>query len=239
MHIELVVFDMAGTTLNDRAAVNEHLRAALSAAGLDVAPAAVNAVMGLPKPNAIRQLIARSPRATELVLHADAIHTEFVDRMKHFYATDTSVCEIPGSTQVFRQLRQLGMKTALNTGFSRDIVRVILDRLGWREGETIDSTITSDEVPRGRPHPDMIRALMNRLGVANAARVAKVGDTPVDLLEGSNAGCGLVIGVTRGSHTRSELEVHPHTHLIETVAELPALLRSLGCISGPAVPEAV
>ena len=37
---------------------------------------------------------------------------------------------------------------------------------------------------------------MQRLGVLDAARVAKVGDTSVDLQEGKNAGCGLVIGVT-------------------------------------------
>jgi phosphoglycolate phosphatase len=44
------------------------------------------------------------------------------------------------------------------------------------------------------------------------------------LLEGHNAGCGLVIGVTEGTHTRAQLEPFPHTHLIGTVAELPALL---------------
>jgi phosphoglycolate phosphatase-like HAD superfamily hydrolase len=88
----------------------------------------------------------------------------------------------------------------------------------------IDAVICSDEVERGRPHPDMILALMSRLGVANPRRVAKVGDTPADLHEGKSAGCGLIAGVTRGTHTREELEVHPHTHLIETVAELPGVL---------------
>ena len=70
----------------------------------------------------------------------------------------------------------------------------------------------------------MIHHLMKQCGVSDAARVAKVGDTPADLTQGHNAGCGLVVGVTRGTHTREELAHHPHTHLIEMVADLPALL---------------
>jgi len=69
----------------------------------------------------------------------------------------------------------------------------------------------------------MIRRLMADLGVVDPSHVAKVGDTPSDLLEGRNAGCGLVIGVTRGSHTRQELELFPHTHLIDSVADVPAV----------------
>jgi phosphoglycolate phosphatase-like HAD superfamily hydrolase len=84
--------------------------------------------------------------------------------------------------------------------------------------------VTSDEVERGRPHPEMIRQLMKDVGVADPQRVAKVGDTSADLLEGKNAGCGLNIGVTQGSSTRQQLEQFPHDHLIGSVAELPGLL---------------
>ena len=101
---------------------------------------------------------------------------------------------------------------------------MILDRLGWKKNPLIAATITSDEVPRGRPHPDMIRALMAKLGIGDPANVAKVGDTPADLDEGTAAGCGLVVGVTEGTHTRGELEPHPHTHLIGSIVELPAVL---------------
>ena len=43
---------------------------------------------------------------------------------------------------------------------------------------------------RGRPHPDMIHHLMRVLKVEDATRVAKIGDTPSDLHEGTAAGCG-------------------------------------------------
>jgi phosphoglycolate phosphatase-like HAD superfamily hydrolase len=102
-------------------------------------------------------------------------------------------------------------------------VDAILDRLGWRDG-LLDATVASDEVRRGRPHRDLVFRAMELTGVAHAKAVAKVGDTPADLREGTDAGCGLVIGVTEGSHERHELVRHPHTHLIRNVGELPALI---------------
>src|SRR5262249_29494153 len=63
--------------------------------------------------------------------------------------------------------------------------------------------------PRGRPYPDMIRHLMDRLSIQDARKAAKTGDTRADLEEGANAGCGLVIGVTGGSPTREQLQALP------------------------------
>ena len=223
MAIELVVFDIAGTTVDDGDAVNRCFRAALAGAGLEVSHAAANDVMGLPKPLAIRTLVERSAAQGALLPQVDAIHADFVARMLHFYAEDPAVVEVPGAGRTFATLRRAGIKVALNTGFSRAIVAKILARLGWDQGSTIDASIASDEVARGRPHPDMILRLMADLGVRDSRAVAKVGDTPVDLEEGTSAGCGRVIGVTRGTHTRAQLLAYPHTDLIDTVADLPRL----------------
>src|SRR5262249_40686304 len=58
--------------------------------------------------------------------------------------------------------------------------------------------------------------------VRDPKSVAKVGDTPADLLSGEAAGCGWIIGITSGSHTRAQLEPYTHTHLIERLEELSA-----------------
>jgi phosphonatase-like hydrolase len=134
------------------------------------------------------------------------------------------VREIDGASAVLGQLRRAGLKLALDTGFSRDIVNAILDRLGWAGNQLLHATVASDEVPRGRPHPDLVFRAMELTGVTDARHVAKVGDTPSDLQEGHAAGCGLIIGVTNGSHTREQLAPHPHTHLIDNLSELPKLL---------------
>jgi phosphonatase-like hydrolase len=231
MGIELVVFDMAGTTVNDEDSVNGCLRAALQIVGLAVTAVEVNAVMGLPKPDAIAILVKQSGMLDQLRDQIQAIHQDFVDRSIAFYQHDPSVHEVAGASRVFRTLSKAGVRVALNTGFNRSIAQVIIDRLGWSQGRLIDAVICSDEVPRGRPHPDMIQALMNQFGITDPQRVAKVGDTPADLLEGTNADCGLIVGVTHGTHTRQELEPYPHSCLIETIAGFPELL-GLGTAEG-------
>jgi phosphonatase-like hydrolase len=225
--IELVVFDIAGTTVYDGDAVNAALRATLAARGIEADPAVVNTVMGLPKPEAIRILLEQFGRphgVTPSANHLNAIHQEFTSRMRDYYATDPSIREIPGAAAAFLALRRAGLMVALNTGFFRPIAEVLLARLGWTSPAVIDADVTSDEVPRGRPHPDMIRYLMDRLGIPDSRRVSKVGDTRADLEEGTNAGCGLVIGVTTGTYSREQLQACPHSYIVGSVTEVPSLL---------------
>jgi phosphonatase-like hydrolase len=223
--IELVVFDIAGTTVEDGDAVKKSFCAALSGAGIEVDPELVKAVMGLAKPEAIRILLASTGRSFSEG-EVEATHEDFVRRMRAHYEFDPSVCEIPGAAAAFATLRRAGIKVALNTGFGRTISQMVLARLGWHAPAVIDADVASDEVPRGRPHPDMIRFLMARLGVTDPRRVAKVGDTKADLEEGTNAGCGMVIGVTSGTFTREQLQALPHTHILGSVAEVPELVLS-------------
>jgi phosphonatase-like hydrolase len=209
--IELVVFDMAVTTVYDGDAVNASFRAALAARGIDAERTLVDSVMGLHKPEAIRILLASlgRPAPDDVV---GSIHDDFVHRMRDYYAHDPAVREVPGAAAAFAELRRAGVTVALNTGFNRSIVDVILVRLGRSIPDVFDAAIASDEVAHGRPHPDMIRQLMALLGVRDARNVAKVGDTKADLEEGRNAGCGLVIGVTSGSCSAEQLRQWPHTH---------------------------
>jgi phosphoglycolate phosphatase-like HAD superfamily hydrolase len=53
-----------------------------------------------------------------------------------------------------------------------------------------------------------------------------VGDTPLDLQAGTNAGLYGVIGVLSGASTEATLRREPHTHILSSVASLPALLAS-------------
>jgi phosphonatase-like hydrolase len=214
--IELVVFDLAGTTVHDGDAVRACLIEALHASGVHAEPAAVDAVMGLPKPVAIRQLLAGCGSV-------ESVHDDFVRRMNAHY-TSGPVAEVHGASAAFAELRRAGVKVALNTGFGRAVSSVLLGRLGWNSPDVIDGDVASDDVPRGRPHPDMIRHLMSRLGVMDARRVAKVGDTRADMEEGTNAGCGLVIGVTTGTFTREQLLACPHTRVVDSVRDVPGIV---------------
>ncbi len=217
---QLIIFDMAGTTLRDDRFVHETLAKAMHT--LDIWPddEALNEVMGLPKPVAIAQLLSWAGHGVNdsLVLQ---LHGIFLNLMIQFYRDDPRVEEIPGTSALFERLRGAGIRIATDTGFSRDIADIIIDRLGWRE--LLDDHICSDEVQRGRPFPDMGLLLMNRLGIASAPSVLKVGDTASDIQMGRALGCGWVVGVCSGSLRREELAIEHPTHIIESVADLESV----------------
>jgi phosphoglycolate phosphatase-like HAD superfamily hydrolase len=50
-----------------------------------------------------------------------------------------------------------------------------------------------------------------------------IGDTPLDLEAGSHARAGWVVGVLSGAHGIETLGATRHTHLLPSVAQLPAL----------------
>jgi len=222
LSFDLVVFDVAGTTLHDDDnAVADAFIAALAGAGVAITPAQADPVMGLPKPLAVERLLAQRRGVAPPPEEVARVHAAFQRAMIGHYASATGVAEVTGASGLFADLRGAGVRVALDTGFDRAILDTILRRVGW--SELVDATITSDEVERGRPHPDMIAALMERLGVRDAARVCKVGDSVSDIEEGINAGCGLVVAV-RNARTEAALDTHEGVRAIERLYELRPLL---------------
>lgn len=224
MSIELVVFDMAGTTVRDKNFVGIAFQQAMLSEGYDIAIEDVNPLMGYEKPLAIKMMLEASEAdQSKIVPELIAkIHARFVSGMIAFYQTTTEIAPLPNVEETFEALRADHIKIALNTGFSRDIADVIVGRLGWED--KIDYLVASDEVPHGRPYPDMIRKIMAALDIASGDVIAKVGDTEVDINEGINAGCKYVIGVTTGAFTREELLPYKPTHVIDDIAEVTGIL---------------
>jgi phosphonatase-like hydrolase len=220
MTIELVVFDMAGTTVKDENFVGLAFQEAMKTHGYLVPIEQVNPIMGYEKPLAIRMMLEQleSKESGFTQETVDSIHAEFVKCMIEFYKTTDKIGPLPDVEQTFAALRERGVKIALDTGFSRNIANVIVHRLGWES--KIDMLVASDEVPQGRPFPDMINKIMQELGIDSGKKVAKVGDTEVDINEGINAGCQYVIGVTTGAFTRDELAVYNPTHIIDNISEV-------------------
>ncbi len=222
--IDLVVFDLAGTTIDDNGVVLRCLVETVRAHDLPGAPDELNALMGMNKREVFGMLAERrspvgSPAAERL---ADAALGSFVDLMRASY--ERRLAPLPGAEETFGFLRERGIKIATDTGFDSAITTLIMERLGW-PGRLIDLAVCSSDVARGRPAPYMIYRAMERLDVHDARRVMKIGDSPSDLEEGSNAGCGEVIGVLSGAHTVVTLGPCRHTRLLASVADLPALFQ--------------
>jgi phosphonatase-like hydrolase len=221
MDIKLVVFDMAGTTVEDNNNVHQALIKGFEKYNYAITVEDANRVMGIPKPVAIRTLLQEKFEVKENIGELTSqIHSAFLQEMINFYKTDPGVKAKVNAEQTFKALKEKGVYVCLDTGFSRDIADTILERLDWKGKNFIDLTVTSDEVNNGRPYPDMILKAMKDLNVLHAGEVAKVGDTASDLQEGTAAGCQYVIGITTGAFSREELEKEKHTDLIDDLLEV-------------------
>lgn len=230
MSTELVVFDIAGTTVKDNNNVGEAFRYALNKFGFDIPLESVNKYMGYEKHVAIRCILQQY---TNLEGDLDEkliedIHQVFVDEMIQYYENTQDIEPLPNVEETFNRLRQLNVKIALNTGFSRAITDVILNRLGWYNRNMVDYVIASDEVLKGRPFPNMINQIMQESGIDDPTKIVKVGDTEVDVNEGKNVGCRYTIGITTGAYTREELEKYEPTHIIDDISEVLTIIQQNG-----------
>jgi phosphonatase-like hydrolase len=227
--IKLAVFDMAGTTIHDENSVAKAFQSALTKHGYTtVTLQEANEKMGYSKPQAIRELLEiHEPDPSKITPEIiEEIHSDFVQGMLDFYATDPSIRPVTDAEEVFEALHQMGIKVGLDTGFSRDITDIILTRVGWINGNHIDASAASDEVEQGRPHPFMIQKIMDELGITDPKSVIKIGDTEVDVNEGHNAGCLMSIGITSGVFSEEELIPHHPTHLAKSLTEVLEIVRA-------------
>jgi phosphonatase-like hydrolase len=212
----LVVFDLAGTTLQDDGTVAEAFREVLAAEGLACSADTIARVRGASKREAFRQLAADTDQAERLFL-------AFLATLRQHYQA-VPPREVQGASVVFQWLREQGSKIAMNTGFERSMVEMLVRMVGW-DPDAFDTFVCGDEVTEGRPSPAMIQEAMRRTGVTDPVHVMVVGDTVLDLQAGTAAHAGWVVGVTSGAHDHARLLSAPHTHLVASVAHVREVLR--------------
>ena len=217
-HIELFVFDMAGTTIDEQNVVYITVCEAINHFGVQVdLERVLKFGAGKEKHQAIIDVlkslhIDNVELAKEIFLH---FKLKLDENYKHL-----QVKPVEGVDDKLQELRALNKKVVLNTGYNRKIATLLLDKLKWCKGEHYDMLITADDIERGRPHPDMIEMAMAQFGITNPSTVLKAGDSAIDIEEGKNANCGLTVGVLSGAQTRVQLEEAHPDYILESLKDL-------------------
>ncbi len=220
--IRLVCLDMAGTTVEDGGAVLAAFHAALPAAGLhpdtpehEAAVRYALDTMGQSKIDVFRALTGGDEQRAA---HANqAFEAAYAQSL-----TADGVRPLPHAAETIEKLRSAGRQVVLTTGFSPTTRDAIIDLLGWRDLVTL--ALSPVDAGRGRPFPDMLLTALLRTATDSVAQLAAVGDTTSDLLAGHRAGAAIVAGVRTGTHTDADFAPVPHTHILDSVADLPAVL---------------
>ena len=224
--IQLAMFDMAGTTVNDE--VDGHplmvisMMRAFAKHGFELASDVINKHRGKQKLEAIQTLLKEvaelAPADAEGV--GDSVYRDFLHELENNLS---SMSEIDGATDLFRHLKSKDIHIGVGSGFPMQIVQAIASQLGWLEKGLLDYVGSAEQVGVGRPNPKMILDAMERLNITDGSKVVKVGDTVVDVQEGKNAGAWTVAVLT-GSQTEAQLMAAGPDYILSTIRELRTLI---------------
>ncbi|KAA0023017.1 phosphonatase-like hydrolase [Antrihabitans cavernicola] len=221
----LVVFDMAGTTVEDTGLVQRSFLAADEHAGLSTDAQDrermmqyVHDTMGQSKIVVFRHLSRGNEEQAQTANKAfERSYAQLVE--------DGNCSPIPGAVDVMSALRDQGVKVALTTGFAFETQQAILDALGWQG--LADVVLCPGDGIRGRPYPDMALTALLRTATDSVQQMVVVGDTSSDITTGVRAGARASVGVLTGAHGADQLRAAGATHVLDSVADLPGLLTEL------------
>ncbi|XP_028413492.1 uncharacterized protein LOC114536333 [Dendronephthya gigantea] len=243
--IDLVVFDLAGTTVDDTIdglpLVTVAMIEAFACHGIKINHDQVNKVRGMDKRRAVQCLLKEFE---EVELNNCLITSKCAnitnktrldsldDIFKDFKLALNSHLininkEIPGTTTTFHWLKKRGIKLAVGSGFPHDVVLALVEKLGWKD--LVEYVSSAEQEGHGRPHPSLIHSAMKHCSITNKRSVWKVGDTVMDIEEGRNAGCWTV-AVQTGTQTETMLKQSNPDYMINSVADLPQLFEKVMAI---------
>lgn len=217
--IEMVVFDMAGTVIDEHNIVYKTLHQSLLNAGVvvDYETVLLHGA-GKEKKQALIDILKLLNGSYDLAL-TDQCYRNFRESLATAYL-ENDISAQPGAEEIFEFLHEKGIVVVLNTGYDRATAEHLIDKLQWRVGEHIDYLVTASDVFASRPSPEMIQLAMQQFRIRHAYFAIKVGDSIVDIEEGRNGDCRYVIGITTGAHTREQLMQAEPTHIIDHLTEL-------------------
>ncbi|MGD0691388.1 MAG: HAD hydrolase-like protein [Acidimicrobiales bacterium] len=213
--VELICFDMAGTTVLDNGLVLEAFRRTIE--DLEVGPdeadsaeAYVIETMGQSKIEVFTALFGeRASSANE------TFERNFVES-----AQELGVSEIPGARSTVETLRDAGLQVALTTGFSPTTREVLIEVLGW--GDLFELRVSPADAGRGRPAPDMLWYCALKSQITAASSMMVVGDTASDMMAGLRVGAGYCVGVLSGNDDQDRLIANGADDVIDSVVDLLA-----------------
>ncbi len=217
MSIQAVVFDLDGVIIDTEEVWEEVRRGYVAEYGREFLPDSQDRMMGMSTPEWSGHLAndVGVPRTPEQV--ADDVLSRMADRYR------TSLPLIPGSTEAVRRLGSR-FPLALASSSARLLIDQVLETAGLTGAFQV--TLSTEEVPRGKPAPDVYLAACDKLGLAPAV-CAAVEDSSNGLRSAGAAGLA-VIAVPHGVYPPAADALTLASMVVTSVSELtPELVENL------------
>jgi HAD superfamily hydrolase (TIGR01509 family) len=181
--IDAVVFDMDGVLVDTEHLWDEVREALTEEWGGRYTPEAQEAMMGMSSHEWSRYLHEN----VGLREPPEVINEEVVRRMLARYESDLPV--VPGAVDAVRRLADAGCRLAVASSSNRPLIDAVLQRLGLTAAFAV--TVSSEEVARGKPAPDVYVEAAARLG-ARPSRSVAVEDSASGIRSAHAAGLHVV-----------------------------------------------
>jgi phosphoglycolate phosphatase len=218
----LVCFGLIGTTVADDGILERSYAEAIATQGIVTGTSAyarsmaqVHRARGKAVIDVLQELFPGNEA------RAQAAHLAF-DKSLSGAVERTGVRPVPGAVEVLDELAAAGYRSCLTSSLSRRQLGVFLAALGWRD--RVDLALGADDAPRGCPWPDPVLQAMLKLGVTDVRETVVVQSTDSGVLCGRRAGAGIVAGVLTGTHPAARLRQAGATHILASIADVPAVL---------------
>jgi HAD superfamily hydrolase (TIGR01509 family) len=211
-----VIFDMDGVLVDTEHLWDEVREALTEEWGGRYTPEAQEAMMGMSSQEWSRYLhetvgLAQSP---------EVINAEVVRRMLNRYATDLPVVE--GAVEAVHDVAAAGLPLAVASSSNRELIEAVLDRLALTELFAV--TVSSEEVGRGKPAPDVYLEAVKRLRLRPSECVA-VEDSASGIRSAHAAGIRVVAYPNRHFPPSAD-QLALADVVLDSMAELGAAVRS-------------
>ena len=194
-HLQAVVFDWAGTTIDfGSLAPVRALQSLFAGRGIPITEEETRQDMGLLKKDHIRSILLlprvaaaweRKKGSPSSEADVESLYAEFIPTQLETLADYSRL--IPGVREVAEQIQRQGLKIGTTTGYTRGMLEGLVEE-ATMQGYMPDANLCPEDVAAGRPQPFMILRLAASLGVWPLSAIVKVGDTVADIQEGLNAG---------------------------------------------------
>lgn len=254
--VNAAIFDWAGTTVDfGSVAPISAFKKLFKQEGIICSDAECRAPMGSEKREHIKQMLEMPAIAEQwLEAHNRQADEQDIERLYHDFvpiqleAIRANSKLIPGCLETMRHLKEQAIQIGSNTGYNEEMYNLVAEGAqvqGFKPAVNVCAT----QVSKGRPYPYMAQAVMEKLGVLDAATCVKIDDTETGLEEGLHAGMwtvGVAISGNAVGLTQQQWEalseddqnkartiayaklgkVNPH-FIIDSIADLPRIIQNI------------
>ena len=211
-----VLFDLDGTLADTVPLIAQHISDTLNAHGIACTPRDVYPLIGRPIVDAMNELHEFASDGARM----EAVIVEYRAALHAAVNAAGTDLVLPGVRAMLRGLRESGFAVGVVTAKGGPQAEHLLTITELRH--LVDAVVSTDDVERGKPAPDSALLGLERLG-AVAGETWYVGDAMSDMEMALAAGMR-AMGITTGAATREELADAGAEVVVDTAAEVGALI---------------